>query len=329
MKVLLYGARPRIKGGGERYFEELAKRLPAHVQLTRGYFDEEDAFSRDRFDVLHATTFAPRVASVARRCATAFVTTFHISPWQNAAHGWRSGRGGFYRVGQAAVYARELASAARYVRKADRIIAVSPSTAEGVRRNAPFAASRIRVVENGVDVGTYTPSGLDKGYGLFVGRLERVKGPQLALAAFRELGFPLKIVGQGSLEGELREAAKGADVEIITDPSDEELVWLYQDARLAVFPSANEGYPFVVLEALACGTPVVSSRSFACGPPVSDLVHWVPVGDADALRDAVRSQWKPKSPSSAAKLHEAVARDHSWDAVVKRTLDVYADALGH
>jgi glycosyltransferase involved in cell wall biosynthesis len=101
-------------------------------------------------------------------------------------------------------------------------------------------------------------------YALFVGRLGEEKGLGTLVAAWKHVaGLPLKVVGDGALREELaREAARnGAAVEFLGFRPRDEVMALVGAARFQLIPSeCYENFPVVLLEAYACGTPVVASR---------------------------------------------------------------------
>jgi len=146
---------------------------------------------------------------------------------------------------------------------------------------------RIRVVPNGVDP-VFTPEGArtDGDYVLAVATLEPRKNLARAVDAAREAGVALRVVG-----------ARGwGEVEVdgwVGEVPDAELAALYRGARCVVYPSLYEGFGLPVLEAMACGTPVVTSSATA----MEEVA-----GGAAVLVD-------PLSVSAiAAGIHEAVSR---------------------
>lgn len=102
------------------------------------------------------------------------------------------------------------------------------------------------------------------GYALFAGRLSSEKGLRTLLEAWKSVKrFPLKIAGEGPLRGELESLAtmQNLPVEFLGRVSYSEVLDLTRDALFLVVPSEwYEGFPMVVVQALACGTPVIASR---------------------------------------------------------------------
>ncbi|MEW6270381.1 MAG: glycosyltransferase family 4 protein [Thermodesulfobacteriota bacterium] len=158
-------------------------------------------------------------------------------------------------------------------------VVVSPSTRDDlVKRGIP--RDSIRVVPNGLDHVRYRPGAraAESDLVVFVGRLEHYKGVDLLLDAWPRVlaarpGARLVIVGEGTAGAAMRERARGGpfrDSVAFTGflPESDKIAWL-QRATVLVQPSRKEGWGLTVLEANACGTPVVAT-------------------DVPGLRDSVR-----------------------------------------
>lgn len=143
------------------------------------------------------------------------------------------------------------------VRAADAVVAVSAFTRDELCALLAVPAERIRVVPNGVDP-AFSPDGpaVAGDYVLAVGTLEPRKNVRRAVEAACLAGIELRVAG-----------ARGWGAVDVPGwagrPTDEELAALYRGARCLVYPSLYEGFGIPVLEAMACGTPVVTSRGGA------------------------------------------------------------------
>jgi glycosyltransferase involved in cell wall biosynthesis len=114
------------------------------------------------------------------------------------------------------------------------------------------------VIPPPVDSDFYKPMN-KKDYFLVVTRLEPYKKVDIIVDAFNELGLPLKIVGTGTIENELKSKAK-PNIEFLGRISDLELQKVYGEAKAFVF-AAQEDAGIVFLEAQAAGAPVLAYKA--------------------------------------------------------------------
>lgn len=142
----------------------------------------------------------------------------------------------------------------------DHFISPSRFYAELVSRfRVPYC--RISVIPNGVDTNRLVPTYKDEDYILYFGRLSNEKGVQTLLEAHSQLknGMPLKIVGTGPLEEEMKLRFKNG--EFLGYKSGEELISLINSASLIVVPSEwYENCSMFVVEAMALGKPVIGAN---------------------------------------------------------------------
>ena len=97
-----------------------------------------------------------------------------------------------------------------------------------------------------------------KGYFLAVGRLTPYKRFDLIVETFNKIGLPLKIVGTGIAEEELRKVAK-SNIEFLGYSSDQSLRKLYAEAEALIFPQI-EDFGITQIEAMASGRPVIAFK---------------------------------------------------------------------
>ena len=131
------------------------------------------------------------------------------------------------------------------------------------------------------------------------------------------------------LQQQIRDNGVEAGVRLLGYVSDEDLVLLYHAADLAVFPSLYEGFGFPVLEALACGVPVVAGNNSSIPEVASDAGILVEDNDTDAWEAAV---WGVLAGHAGAEQQVqrgiARAREFSWRRTAELTLQAYSAFLG-
>ena len=196
---------------------------------------------------------------------------------------------------------------------------------------------RVRVIPNGVDTGRFRPpshSEREKVI-LFVGSFIERKGVRYLLAAVPEIlrilpDYRIELIGEGPQEPQLRAMVElsGVGDRVIFRGflSQEDVRHAMQRARLFVLPSLEEGLGVVLLEALACGTPVVASDVDGIPDVITpDVGALVPPADSSCLRDAIvgilRSpeHWTEHSTNARAR---AVA-NFDWDHIAQRFVTLY------
>lgn len=96
-------------------------------------------------------------------------------------------------------------------------------------------------------------------YYLAGGRLARAKRIDLVIEACNRLKLPLKVFGRGFADyGEVLRNLAGPTIEFVGEVSDEELAKLYQGAKVLIYPSEEEDFGIMPVEAMSCGTPVIA-----------------------------------------------------------------------
>jgi glycosyltransferase involved in cell wall biosynthesis len=288
-----------------------------------------------RFDVLEADHI-PYLQIVALRAVASlrrkpFVVTWH-EVWGLAA--WQEYLG--KPLGRAAWFTEWLA-----MRLPDRIIAASPQTADRLKDILGSRAA-VTVAPNGIDLDAIRgvppdPVATDL---VVVGRLLSHKRVDMLLDAVALLhagGTPVtcRIIGTGpeaeSLHSHAEALGIGNAVEFRHDVAEQkDLYALVKSARVFVAPSAREGFGIAVLEALACGVPVVTTSApdnlaqhLAARSPGSVVCDPAAAAIAAAVTRML-AQDTVRPGSGSAGLTSTWLSGYTWDAVT----DLVAGALG-
>jgi glycosyltransferase involved in cell wall biosynthesis len=216
----------------------------------------------------------------------------------------------------------------------DEIIAASPQSAARLRSRVR-RGTQVTVAPNGIDLDAVerVRPAADASDLIFVGRLLEHKGVDLlldAVAAQRAKGRALRtiVIGAGPHLDALRAHARAVGVDDLVDFRDDveqadDVFALLKASRAFVFPSMREGFGIAILEALACGLPVVttshpdnlsqhlataSGRGHVCAPTAAGVEAAIEAALADERDDATA---------------RALLRSHSWDAVADAVLSAY------
>lgn len=227
----------------------------------------------------------------------------------------------------------------RTLARADHVVTYSTFTAGEIQEAFGLPASRVHAVPLGVDSEAFHPlpaeavaaARLRLGrYILAVGLLTPRKNfERLVEAVARIPDLRLVVVGRSSNGAEdfWRAVERHKMRERVTHlekVSHDELVELVNGAQVFVVPSLYEGFGLTVLEAMACGAPVVCSDAASLPEVAGDAAYTVDARRSEALEEAIRRV--VGSPELAAGLRErglARAREMSWPAAARRMRELY------
>jgi glycosyltransferase involved in cell wall biosynthesis len=235
------------------------------------------------------------------------------------------------------------------IRRADRVITVSEFTRNEVIELVGYPPERITVIYHGLNHAVYKPVSreecaerlgakykLDKPYIVFVSRLEHpAKNHVRLIEAFEILksrkrtGLQLVLAGADWNGAEqIRERAARSpvakDIVLTGFVALEDIPALYSGCTLMVYPSLFEGFGFPLLEALACGAPVICSNTSSmrelAGDRLATFDPEKPEEIADRMEEALARERTPDK--KAADL--AYAASFRWSETARRTMAVYA-----
>jgi len=235
------------------------------------------------------------------------------------------------------------------VRQAERVIAVSQRTASDAVRLLGVDPARIRVVPEAAAPGfgprddaafqaTAAHLSIDqRPYALFVGTLEPRKNVPLLLDALvqvrRELDVQLLVVGgRGWLDEPIFAAharsGLGDAVRFLGTLDQDDLAVLYSHAGAFVLPSMYEGFGLPVVEAMACGAPVVCSNAGPLPEVAADAALLLSPEDPAAWAQAILAVLTDARLADAMRQKGfARAATFSWERAARSTRDVYREAL--
>jgi glycosyltransferase involved in cell wall biosynthesis len=212
----------------------------------------------------------------------------------------------------------------RVLRAARRVIAVSDFTRRELIELLDVPQEKIRVVPNAVE-DEFTREGRSAAgeYVLTVGTLEPRKNLARLVEAVRRADVELRVVGARGW-GDVEIAGNG--VRWLGEVSDSELAELYRGAVCVAYPSLYEGFGIPVLEAMACGAPVVTTRGSAMEEVADGAAVLVDARDPAEIAAGIERATVDRERLVARGLERA--RAFRWDAVAESTVQVYREAIG-
>jgi glycosyltransferase involved in cell wall biosynthesis len=177
---------------------------------------------------------------------------------------------------------------------ADRVVVTSDAIKETILQRYQIAPERIRVIPNYVDTTVFVPVGI----GLrsskqlaYVGRLDPEKNPAALIEAIKGLDVELLIIGNGSLSEQLRREVEhaGLPVRFLGNVPNQQLPSILNSTAAFVMPSLLEGHPKALLEAMACGLPVIGTDVPGIREVIQHRLNGYLCGTSpDEIRSAIR-----------------------------------------
>jgi glycosyltransferase involved in cell wall biosynthesis len=227
------------------------------------------------------------------------------------------------------------------VHRADRFIAVSRYTADDLIRRAGVAASKIDVVYHGLDPVFTTgdlvaPAAGETPYLLAVGGVSPRKNTRRLIEAFarwrerggRRTAYRLLITGTSLDQDFMTNGAPPDGVSLLGYVDKAELPRLYAGAAAFVYPGIYEGFGLPIIEAMACGAPVVTSSTGAAPEIAGGAALIVDPFDVASLEAGLERATLPDEALRLRMLGRERARAFRWEAAAQATLAVYRRAIG-
>lgn len=258
--------------------------------------------------------------------------------------------------GQHAIAAIQRRRQARRFKAADHVIAISSYTAEDLRSLIDLPATRVSVVYNGIDLERWSHQAdpqqdalVRRKYGvregafvLYVGHAAWRKNRSGMLRALRharearpDLGLQLVWAGRlgvdeaSTIDLEARNLGIRHAVRLLSYVSDSELASLYRSAIAHLFVSRHEGFGLTVVEAMACGCPVITTRRTSLAEVAGDAAIQVEPDEHEHIGDALlRVAEDPEMRQDLIRRGIARAQRFTQARQARETLNVYQRVLG-
>lgn len=234
--------------------------------------------------------------------------------------------------------------------RSDIVIAVSESTRDDLRRLWNMPPERIAVVDEGVSPG-YRPAGeeavravarkhgIERPYFLYLGGFDPRKNIFNMLLGYKRYRLgggtcAMVICGEttgyeGEMEDTLAELGLSDEVLLPGFVDDGDLPTLYSGARALVFVSLYEGFGLPVLEAMACGAPVIGANTTSIPSVAGDSAILVDPLDPGAIAGAMaRLESEPGTREELSSRGLARAARFTWESAAGRVKEIYAGVLG-
>ncbi len=225
----------------------------------------------------------------------------------------------------------------RWIKKVDAVVSVCKQSSRELL-NGGFPEESIVEIPNGVDIHTFVPRpprSRPEGTTItFVGRLDRYKGVDFLLEAFkrvlaRKSTARLVIVGTGPDETLLKQTAARLKVQgsVHFKGRQEDVGAVLTDTDIFVLPTLSEGMSNVLLEAMSCGLPVVATSVGGNCDLIRDRQNGilVPPGDAPALSEALMEMLDNTTVAQQLgnEARKTVQEHYSLECITDRYLNLY------
>ena len=220
----------------------------------------------------------------------------------------------------------------RIWRKAQKVVANSEGLTELALAACP--GQEISVIGNRVDIEDFCHCNANSKRAsgkvklISVGRLIERKGYRYLIEALKNINnVELILIGEGNLKGELEELAREHQVQVkfLGNVSHDRIPEHLRMADLFVLPSLNEGMSNALLEAMACGLPVIATDTGGCRELIKGNGFIVKKGDVPGLKRAIEKLFdSPELIETMSKTSRELAERMSWGNVAVAYYKVYA-----
>jgi glycosyltransferase involved in cell wall biosynthesis len=232
---------------------------------------------------------------------------------------------------EAAIHARAVEE--KVFLGANRVVVTTPAMRDDVLQRIPDVVFKIAVIPNYVDTEVFKPglSVRDEPTLIFVGRIAPEKNLSALLEAIRPLQVRLVLIGEGKIRPELQRRFPSLNGRISWEGNvpNSELPEYLNRAGLFILPSLYEGHPKALIEAMACGLPVIGADS----PGIRELIHHGETGylcgtEPESIRKAIQDVLNSPTLSAHMGRHarQFVIENYSLDRIAELELALLKEA---
>lgn len=231
------------------------------------------------------------------------------------------------------------------LKSADRVICYTEMEKDKLANMLKIDSEKISVIPNGVDTDVFRPDPNNNKRSnqsnnaitiLWVGRFVRGKGVEFIIHAAKILvkevpDLKILLVGDGPSKGKIKGLIEKFNLKknviIKENVPNENMPEVYQKSDIFVLPSLNEGVPKTLLEAMACGIPVVITEFSHLKELIKNAGLTFPKGDVHALADKImrliRDRELAKELGNNGR--NKIVEGHSWKNTVLKTIELYEE----
>jgi len=233
----------------------------------------------------------------------------------------------------------------RMLKNADHVVFVSESIRKAVRSSTPLFLNNTTVVPHGIDKSFFDCASSDSSwlkapYILYVAALSRHKNIETLLRAFPLISQAqpkMRLVIAGSTNDEhylnlllsmVRSLSIAHKVDFIGSVEYTKLPALYRGACAFVFPSLLESFGLPLLEAMACGTPVIASNLSVCREVCEDAaLYFEPCDEKQLANTLIRVLNNPATAADMSRAGRHRAMQFSWESSAEKLANVFEETF--
>lgn len=334
----------RVRGTGF-YLTNLKKSLLEYYPQHSYHFFTQGEGVPENVDVVHVPYFEPFFLTVPKKTNTKLVLTIHDLTPLVFPKEFPSGVKGKLRW----------LKQKRRVRQVDRIITDSHSSKKDIEKYIGVSPDRIDVVylaaadhfkqislkQHDIEK-MRNKYNLPEKFVLYVGDATWNKNLPRLLDAVEQADVPLVLAGSALKQKDIdianpwnkdlilvqKKISQSNKIQALGFVPDEDLVMIYNMATVFTMPSLYEGFGLPVLEAMSCGTPVVTSKEGSLAEVAGDAAHYVDAHSTDSIASGLSEVFSSDSVrSELAKRGREQADKFSWRETARKTVEAYEKTL--